>query len=347
MTAPASPTAPQPPRKLPHRRWASRLAGCATVLLGAFGTPALYYSTLEPDALRLGLTGLFPLVLATAFLWRTHQTGRLVLAATSAAFAIWYVTDKPRNNRDWAEEYAQPATVSLEGRTVHLHHIRNFTYTTPSDYTPHYYDADYALDDLTSVDLVTSYWAGESIAHVFLSFGFKDGRHVAMSIETRRQKKFPYSAIAGFFHHYELFYVVADERDLIGVRTDVRKERVYLYRVFLSPQARERLFRSYLSEVDLLSRTPKWYNTLTSNCTTGILTRAQASLRYRLDWRILLSGYTASLAYKLGLLDTHLDFQTLHDRSRIRRPDDASPGPDYSTAIRQALPAETEAPAPG
>ncbi|MFE8874086.1 DUF4105 domain-containing protein [Acetobacter persici] len=337
-----APQSSRPTRKAPRRRWASIVAGSATFLLGAFGTPALYYSTLEPDAVRLGLTALFPVLLGTAFILRARQSARLALAGVSAAFAVWYVTDPPRNNRDWAGEYALPATVSIDGRMVHLHHIRNFLYKTPSDYTPRYYDADYALDNLSSLDLVTSYWAGESIAHVFLSFGFRDGRHVAMSIETRRQKKFPYSAIAGFFHHYELFYVVADERDLIGVRTDIRKERVYLYRVLLSAQARERLFRSYLEEVDHLSHTPEWYNTLTSNCTTGILTRAQASFRYRLDWRVLLSGYTASLAYRLGLLDTHLDFRTLHERSRIHRPDGATPGPDYSSEIRQTLPMETD-----
>lgn len=123
-----------------------------------------------------------------------------------------------------------------EGRIVHVKNIRNITYRSETDYTPHYYNADFNLDHLSSIDLVTSYWAGNSIAHVFLSFGFDDGRHLAVSIETRRQKKFGYSTIAGFFHHYELTYVTADERDLIGVRTDIRKERVYLYRLNLSPR---------------------------------------------------------------------------------------------------------------
>ncbi|OUI98226.1 Lnb N-terminal periplasmic domain-containing protein [Acetobacter cibinongensis] len=301
----------------------------------AFATAALFYSTLEPDSLRNGLAVLFPTCVLIVFFIRRFISMTVSLTALFVVFWGWYLTDPPRNDRDWAGEYAVPADATLNGRVAHIAHVRNFTYRTTEDYTPHYYDADYNLDDLTSLDLITSYWAGESIAHVFLSFGFKDGRHLALSIETRRQKTFSYSAIAGFFHHYETFYVTADERDLIGVRTDIRKERVYLYTLTLSPQARERLFLSYLAEIHHLTVQPEWYNTLTDNCTTGILTRAQAKWRYRLDWRVLLSGYTASLAYDLGLLQTHgLSFPALKQASRIQRPAHAALDDSFSTNIR-------------
>lgn len=218
---------------------------------------------------------------------------------------------------------------------VHVHDVRNFRYRTTSDYLPAWYDATYDLNGLDSVDLVTSYWAGENIAHVFLSFGFSDGQHLAISIETRRQARFPYSTIAGFFHHYELFYVTADERDLIGVRTDVRHERVYLYRLDLQPDVRTRLFLSYVSAIHDITRHPVWYNTLTDNCTTGILARAGARLRYRFDWRVILSGHTADLAYDMGLLGPYdptryPTYDALHAASRINRPPDAVIGMDYS-----------------
>ena len=114
-----------------------------------------------------------------------------------------------------------------------------------------------------------------------------------------------------------------------------RKERVYLYTLTLSAAARERLFLSYLKEIHTLTTHPAWYNTLTENCTTGILTRAQAKLRYRFDWRVLLSGYTASLAYDLGLLETHgMSFEQLKAHSRIKRPDGATPESTYAQDIR-------------
>ncbi|MCP1220960.1 DUF4105 domain-containing protein [Acetobacter orientalis] len=308
------------------------------VLATAFAAAAFYYSTLQLTALRLLLTCAFPACIMTTIVWRKKRWSKPVCGGLFAVFLAWYLTDPPHNDRDWAKEYAVTADATLTNRVAHVTNVRNITYRTTEEYTPHYYTADYALDDLTSLDLVTSYWAGENIAHVFLSFGFKDGRHLAMSIETRRQKRFDYSAIAGFFHHYETFYVTADERDLIGVRTDIRKERVYLYNLALSAQSRERLFVSYLQEIHKLNSHPAWYNTLTDNCTTGILTRAQAKLRYRLDWRVLLSGHTAALAYDLGLLNTNgMSFAQLKAHSRITRPDNATPQNTYSQDIRKSL----------
>ncbi|GBQ12848.1 hypothetical protein CFR78_10540 [Komagataeibacter rhaeticus] len=320
--------------------WAGRIAGGVGT---ALGTGALYYSTILPDALRVGLAVAFPACMLGAGWLRGACARHGVRAALGVMAGVWYVTDPPRNDRVWAGEYAIPADTWRTGDVIHVRNVRNFRYRTVNDYLPAWYDASYDLNRLDSVDLVTSYWAGENIAHVFLSFGFSDGQHLAISIETRRQARFPYSTIAGFFHHYELFYVTADERDLIGVRTDVRRERVYLYRLDLRPEVRTRLFLSYVAAIHDITRHPVWYNTLTDNCTTGILARAGARLRYRLDWRVILSGHTADMAYDMDLLGPYdakryPDYAALHAASRIRRAPGAVIGADYSTAIRQALP---------
>ncbi|MCH4092505.1 Lnb N-terminal periplasmic domain-containing protein [Acetobacter sp.] len=315
-------------------RWFCSLA-CGVML--PFTAAAFWYSTILPDWLRIGLALLFPAFFLVCLLWggKIRLTGCAILMA---GFWGWYLTDPPRNDRIWAGEYAVPADARVDGTIAHVSHIRNFTYKTETDYKSAYYDADYDLDRLSGMDLVTSYWAGDAIAHVFLSFSFSDGRHLAISIETRRQKRFSYSTIAGFFHHYELFYVTADERDLIGVRTDIRKERVYLYHLQLAPATERRLFLSYLAEIHALNTQPRWYNTLTDNCTTGILQRADARWRYRLDWRVLLSGYTASLAYDLGFLDHRDNFATLQNMSLIRRPEGSRPDADYSREIWENRP---------
>jgi hypothetical protein len=313
----------------------TRLAARLVILLSAVvGAAAVYYSTIAPDRLRLLMTAIVSVAILALVLTRSlRMAGGLWLLA-SAAFLSWYLTDPPRNDRDWAPEYAVTGSWSRQGEVIRMHNVRNFTYRGVDDITPAYYDANYALDRLSEVDLVTSYWAGDTIAHVFLSFGFNDGRHLAFSIETRRQKTFGYSTIAGLFHHYELFYVVADERDLIGVRTDIRHERVYLYRLDLSKATRETLFLSYLDEVQRLATQPAWYNTITDNCTTGILARADAKAWFSFSWRILLSGYAAELAYQNGLLDRSQPFQTLKAQSLIRRPPGQAIGTDYSSQIR-------------
>jgi hypothetical protein len=192
------------------------------------------------------------------------------------AVLLWWLQISASNNRNWAPEYAWPASVARDSDRITVRNIRNFTYRTEADVSQAYDDATYDLAMLDTKDLVTSYWAGDEIAHVFVSFGFRDGRHLAVSIEMGRERGESYSTLAGFFRHYELIYVVADERDLIGLRTDIRGERVYLYQLRLPPEMVRRLFVSYLDRVAALESRPEFYNTLTNNCTTGVLGRARA-----------------------------------------------------------------------
>jgi hypothetical protein len=258
----------------------------------------------------------------------------MVLAVTLA----WYLSLRPSNDHAWETEYARAPVARRDGNRMHVTDVRNFRYRSVADPIPAWYDATYDIEALTGVDLICSYWAGESIAHVFLSFAFADGRHLAVSVETRRRKDQSYSAIAGFFRHYQLIFIVADERDLIGVRTDVRRERVFLYTLRITPEETRRLFGGYMDRATALAERPEFYNTLTNNCTSNIvriidrgLPRAQ---RLGLSWRLLFSGYADAFAYDVGRLAGELPFVELKRLSRIVRPEDAAIGEDFSAAIR-------------
>jgi hypothetical protein len=238
----------------------------------------------------------------------------------------------------WIEEYARAPFAVWRGDSVHIHHVRHFTYRTRDDYTPAYFDADYDLTRLHSVDLVVSRWAHDSIAHVFVSFGFDDGRYLSISIETRRRIGQRYSTWKGFFRNYDLIYVIADERDLIGVRTDVRRERVCLYRADVSAETVRALFRDYLRRANALNERPEHYHTLFNNCTTNILRHARTiapHLRY--SWKVLLSGHADDYSYRLGLLGHTYSFDELRRRALIVRAEGVSIDDDYSLAIRSAL----------
>jgi hypothetical protein len=301
------------------------------------GAAALYYSTMQPDWLRMLLAVAWGVLAAVMLFARPLYRAAAFWCAAAVILTIWYATDLPSNNRDWEPEYALKAKFLVENGTVSVRNVRNFSYRSESDPIPAYYDASFRLDELASIDLVSSYWQGDTIAHVFLTFGFRDGRHLAFSIETRRAKGAEYSTVAGFFHHYELFYVVADERDLIGVRTDIRREQVYLYRLHLTPEVREALFLSYVDKVNQLASQPEWYNTLSDNCTTGILNRADTLGNISYSWQVLLSGYAANYAYSLGLLDSERSFAELRRGSLIERPANATITSTYSQDIRNAL----------
>jgi hypothetical protein len=313
----------------------------------AWGALAIYYSNLPGEALRKLLAAVFAAFGVAMLGWYllSAKPVRPVIAF-SALFLLlltWWSTIPPRQDRDWAPEYAKPAYATFNGDLVTMHNIRNFDYRTETDFTPRYYDKTFDLRKLDSVDMIASYWMGDAIAHIFVSFGFGDKDFLAVSVETRRQRNQGYSSIAGFFKQYELFYVVADERDLIRLRTNYRKdppEDVYLYRTRAPAANARRLFLDYVREINSLAEKPQFYNTLTTNCTTSILTHTRVnSESLPLSWKVLLSGYTPQYLYEQARIDTSLPFEELKRRSCVNPAAQAADqAADFSQRIRVGLP---------
>jgi hypothetical protein len=303
---------------------------------------AIYYSDVGVPRFRAALAILFCVAALLAFAVLPRRRRTLVgFLVAFAAVVVWWRGIAPSNARDWQPEVAVLPHATIDGDRITLHGIRNFEYRSESDFTSRYDDRTFDLAELDSGDLVASYWMGDAIAHVFVSFGFGDD-HVAISVETRKERGEVYSTLAGFFKQYELIYVVADERDLIGVRTNHRRpaEDVYVYRVQVPRENLRRLFLDYLRTINDLYERPQFYNTLTTNCTTGVLLHTLVNPGAPpYSWKVLLSGYAPQYAYELGRLDTSLPFEELRRRSRVNdRAHGADREADFSRRIREGLP---------
>jgi Domain of unknown function (DUF4105) len=315
----------------------------------AWGVLSLHYASATlPNALA-GAFGFFSLAVLAALAsrrWRWPALAVFVVAFT--ALLAWWSTVAPLNDRDWKPEVALLPTATIDGDQVTVRNIRNFDYHTEADFTAAYYDRTFDINNLESVDLVASYWAGPAIAHIFLSFGFGPQGRLAISIERRDERGEDYSTIRGLFRQYELFYVVADERDVIRLRTNVRRnppENVYVYRVQGPIENGRRLFLEYMEKINALATRPEFYNTLTTNCTGNIWLHSQVNQgRVPYSWKILLSGHVPEYLYDLGRLDTSLPFPELKRRSRVNvaalAADEAA---DFSRRIRVGLPGPTGA----
>jgi Domain of unknown function (DUF4105) len=226
----------------------------------------------------------------------------LAAGAVALSFAVWYATRRPRNDKAWIPEVAHGLTGDVHGE-VRIPHVRRFRWMTRKEVVERWEPQSYDPDTITSVDLITSIWSNPLIAHTMVSFGFADGRHLVFSGETRRQKGDRFSITGGFFRRFELILIAADERDVIHLRTDVRKEKVSLYPVLMPPDARKALFLAFVGQGNDLARQPMWYNTVTTNCTTvpfEIVRTIAQGLRY--DWRLLFSGHLPGYLHKLGVL---------------------------------------------
>ncbi len=265
-----------------------------------------------------------------------------LFAAVLIGTGLWWLLLSPRQDRVWADDVAQRLkVVSFDGQHVVLDNVRNFTWRTDEDHDVRWERREYDLDQLRSADLVLSYWMGPMIAHTLVSFGFEDGRQLVFSVEIRKERGESFSALGGFFRKFEMTLVAAEETDIVKVRSNVRGEDVYLYR--LKGMTREQLkglFVSYLGEARKLDATPAFYNTLTSNCTTIVYELAkQIAPGLPLDYRLLVSGYFAEYARDLGVLTPGVDFATLKARGRITdRARAAGDDPAFSRLIRVGMP---------
>ena len=311
------------------------------IMLSAWGALALYYSL--PAGLNIALAITYALVAIFAVISLAMQRWRrrvlVVYAVLFTVLLVWWNSIEPSNDRDWQTDVAVLPYATIDGDLVTVHNIRNFNYHTETDYIPAYYDKTFDLRKLVSVDLVAVYWMGPAIAHTFLSFGFEGDNYIAVSIETRKEKGEGYSTLKGFFKQYELYYVVADERDVIRLRTNYRKnppEEVYLYRVHRPIENGQRLFLKYIREINALKETPAFYNTLVHNCTTTIWLNAKVNpTRPPLSWKLLLSGYVPEYLYDLDTLDTSIPFPELQNRVHInKRAHQADKSPNFSRLIR-------------
>jgi len=267
----------------------------------------------------------------------------LKIAIVFGAFAVvvsWWLTLKPSNDRAWQPDVAQTAWAEINGDEITVHNVRNCDYRTATDFTPHWETRTVRLSQITGIDLAINYWGSPWIAHPIVSFQFSDGLPLCFSIETRKTIGQQYSTLAGLYRQYTLIYVVADERDVIRLRTNYRREDIYLYHTLASPEQARQRFREYISALNALHENPRWYNAVTHNCTTSIRAQRAAKLRTPWDWRILLNGKADELLYQDHAIATGgLPFAELKQRSLIdERARAADQDPDFSRIIREGLP---------
>ena len=276
----------------------------------------------------------------------TAQAFNFVQIAAIAAIVLvalvfaWWHAQRPSNRRDWQPDVARLATAEIQGDHLTVKNVRNFRYRSAIDFDERWEERHFDLAMLDGLDIFFIYWGSPLIAHTIVSWSFADGQHLAISIETRKRKNQEYSAVAGFFRQYELIYVAADENDVIKLRTDIRGEDVYLYRLRTAQGGARALLLKYLDAMNVISLQPLWYNALVANCTTTIRERViDAGGTVPLSWRLFANGYLPELLYKRGSLDASRPFAELKAMSRINdRARTADAAENFSVRIRGGLP---------
>lgn len=262
-----------------------------------------------------------------------------VVVGGIALYGIFSLIVRPSNDRDWTTDQAVLPYADIDGNKITIHNIRNFTYTSTSDYTPLYYDKTFDLDTLKNIYFIVEPFSGYAgAAHTFLSFEFEGNNFVSISAEIRKQKGESFSAGKGLLRQYELMYVVADERDAVKLRSNYRKDKVYMYPVIASTEKMRSVFLSMVEDINVLKEKPEFYNTLTNNCTTNIAKHINKASPGRVSWNLtfLLPENSDRYAYEQGLIDNTISFEDLRTKYYINDlAEKYAESPDFSLKIRE------------
>lgn len=315
------------------------LTGFVSFLFIVWATLAIYYSNLPWLGLRVALAVVF-LLFGVWSLWRPYRLRRIgMFGVAYLGLLVWWGTIRPSHDRNWRSDVAVMPRVTIDGDKVKITGFRNFEYRSLEDYTVHHEEREFDLAHLTSLDFYISYWAVGPVGHTFVSFNFDNTKPLCISIETRPEEGEGFSPIASLFKQFELIYVVGDERDIVGVRTNHRNEDVFLYRIRLPAAVAREFLKIYLNRINELADHPEFYHLLSNSCTINIVRYANKLGRIgRLDLNHVLNGFIDQYLYSSGMVETTLPFAEFRRLSHINEAANKADGaPDFSWQIREAI----------
>jgi hypothetical protein len=292
-----------------RRRFVARAATLTAALVLAAGWIWCLLSLwLHPEWPRVARTGASIAWIAASGVGWWFLRGRRFAAAVFAGWlvvAVGWSFVAPSNERVWSPDQERLPRVTLDGDTITIDNLRDATYRSRTDYDVDWIRDSFDLRTLSSLDFVLEPLGSRAVAHTFLTFGFEDGRHVAISVEIRKERGERYSPLTGLFRHFEIVYVVGTERDLIGLRANVREHDVYLFPIRADRKRIRELFVSMLERADRLRDEPEFYNSLTNTCFSSIIDHVNELVEepIRFDRRVLLPGYADELLFERRAVD--------------------------------------------
>ena len=269
----------------------------------------------------------------------------IALLVISIWLYIYLSNMTPSLDKDWAEDQKILTNVEIGQQNIYLKNIRSFRYTSTDDYEVWYFNDEYSIWDVVSVDyIIEPFGEKDGFAHTMLSFWMRDGRYLSVSAEIRKELWESFHPLLGLLNAYEIVYMIGDEEDLIKLRANYRKDTVILYPMQASEEEVQKLFVSVMQRAKSLSKHPEFYNTITNTCTTSILEHINAlraeKNKSSISWwkKILLPSYSDEVAYELGLINTKLSLSEAREYYTINTLSEShTEGEDYSKLIRKEI----------
>jgi hypothetical protein len=277
--------------------------------------------------------------------WTLYLVCVLAIIFASRLMWIWWTrvrTEAPQLNREWVADCRGLGTATIDGPEIVIKDVRDFKWRTSRDFDEKWIEVSVNADSIKDVWFVIDHFHKiKGLAHTMISFEFEDGQVITFSFETRREIGERYHPWDGMWRAYELYLLVATERDALHLRTNVRHHKVHLFRAQTPPGKDKALLLALLDRLNQIAERPEWYHTLFSTCTTSIVDQVNLITPGRIPkmWRTLLPGHSGKAAWKLKLIEDWGGFEGTMIASRIdEKACEWDEEEEYSLHIRRHLP---------
>jgi len=314
--------------------------GCfaALFLIGLWSVGAVRYAFHWPGSLTAVFAGTLLALWIVSLRRKRFLCGLGAIELVVIAVFLSMTPGQVFAHTEWQTPWGSVPTVDFIGSRVLLRNVRDFHYRSEDDYDIHYINFEFDPSTVKTVDLAISHWDGmQAIAHTMLSFGFADGRQLVVSMETRLPKGATQGFLPGFYRQYELIMILGTEEDLFKLRTDFRKEDLYLYRTNATPAQARELLDYVLLRAESMAARPEFYNSVFRNCTTSLAPLLRViNPTFDGDIRLLFNGFSDKLLFDLGYL-RHREDETFAELKERRSAKFCLSHPstlDYSSRLR-------------
>lgn len=238
--------------------------------------------------------------------------------AAAMAFALFVVAiniQSPRHDRAWRDDLAYTPEVDWQDGRFTLTPYRDWTYSDTAPVTQGWISkGPYALDEVRRAFLVVEpHPSLPAVAHTLVIFSFENGDAIGVSIEARKEEDEDYSPLRGTFNRYELLYQWASPKDLMTLRAVKMSRELYMYEVELDQRQTELFLAELLAKTESIARRPRFYNTLSSNCTNELGKAAG----FGWDPAFVFTGFAGEALYRKGHIAGEGPFSGIKARARI------------------------------
>ncbi len=264
-----------------------------------------------------------------------------ILTLTVLGLGIYLFLQTPSNDRNWTTDASRIPAIRMEDNNAIISDVRDWRYDANGPTEERWKEGRYRPEDITRVWFVVNPFKGwDGVAHTMLVFDFKDSEPVVVSVEARREHGEDFWIGTGLLRQYELIYLWGTERDFYTRRAVYWGEELFMYPLKMDHAYAVELFETLARATNELPEHPRFYNSLTDNCTNLLADSANAVRPDTLSWHIarILPGYSEEFLYDLGYFDASGTLEEVKARYAVRDlVREVANEEDFSAALRQRL----------